>query len=142
MYLTYEEYQNMGGTLDETAFNDVEFEAESIINYYTFNRLKNEEEQPNEVKMLMMYLIRNILTARNSMESSTSAGEVSDKTIASQSNDGVSVSYGGYLGNTSPQDLETVAKKLDTDILTTIKQYLSNERNQKGEVLLYRGVYK
>ena len=35
MYLTYIEYQNMGGTLAETAFTDIEFEAETIINYYT-----------------------------------------------------------------------------------------------------------
>ena len=41
MYLAYEDYQNMGGTLDETAFNDFEFEAETIVDWYTFNRLHN-----------------------------------------------------------------------------------------------------
>ena len=34
MYLTYADYQNMGGTLDETAFNDFEYEAETIVNWY------------------------------------------------------------------------------------------------------------
>lgn len=134
MYLTYEEYQNMGGTLDETAFNDVEFEAESIINHYTFNRLKNEEEQPNEVKMLMMYLIRNILTARNSMESSTSAGEVSDKTIASQSNDGVSVSY-NVLSQKDILDANAVNQ------FNAIHRYLNGVKNSLGQLVLYRGIY-
>ena len=134
MYLTYEEYQNMGGTLDETAFNDVEFEAESIINYYTFNRLKNEEEQPNEVKMLMMYLIRNILTARNSMESSTSAGEVSDKTIASQSNDGVSVSY-NVLSQKDILDANAVNR------FSAIHRDLNGVKNSLGQLVLYRGIY-
>ena len=31
MYLTYEEYQNMGGTLDEATFDDYAFEAEAKI---------------------------------------------------------------------------------------------------------------
>ena len=29
MYLSYLEYQEYGGTLDETAFNDLEYDAES-----------------------------------------------------------------------------------------------------------------
>jgi hypothetical protein len=32
MYLTYSEYQDMGGTLDEVTFNDLEFEAEALVN--------------------------------------------------------------------------------------------------------------
>ena len=31
MYLTFSEYENMGGTLDETAFNDFEYEADLHI---------------------------------------------------------------------------------------------------------------
>ena len=58
MYLTYAEYQAMGGTLDETAFNDFEFESECIINWYTFDRLKNEPVLPTEVKKCMNALIK------------------------------------------------------------------------------------
>ena len=43
MYLTYEEYQAYGGQLDETSFNDLEYDAESTVNWYTFNRLKKPE---------------------------------------------------------------------------------------------------
>ena len=57
MYLTYAEYQTMGGTLDETTFNDLEFEAEATVNWYTFNRLKNDTTFPEELKRLMKYLI-------------------------------------------------------------------------------------
>ena len=43
-YLTYDEYQQYGGTLDETAYQDVAFEAQSVINWWTFNRLQSETE--------------------------------------------------------------------------------------------------
>ena len=36
MYLTYNEYREYGGTLDETAFADINFEAESYVDWYTF----------------------------------------------------------------------------------------------------------
>ena len=43
MYLTYEEYENMGGkTLEETAFEQFEFEARAHIDWWTFSRLQNE----------------------------------------------------------------------------------------------------
>ena len=45
MYLTYAEYQEYGGTLDETTFNNLEFDAESTVNWCTFNRLKRPEWQ-------------------------------------------------------------------------------------------------
>ena len=37
MYLTFDEYVNMGGTLEEQAYTLYEYEAEYIINWYTFN---------------------------------------------------------------------------------------------------------
>ena len=58
MYLTYEEYQNFGGTLDETAFNDIEFEAEAHIDWYTFNRLWKQTEYPERLKKCMFHIIR------------------------------------------------------------------------------------
>ena len=43
MYLAYPEYEEYGGTLDEATFRDLEFDAETEINWYTFNRLKKDE---------------------------------------------------------------------------------------------------
>ena len=57
MYLTYAEYTAMGGTLEESAYNRYEYRAESIINWYTFNRLANETEYPEAVKKCMFMLI-------------------------------------------------------------------------------------
>ena len=48
MYITYEQYKNYGGTLDEATFNEYEFEARSWVNWYTFNRLENDDVSENE----------------------------------------------------------------------------------------------
>ena len=50
MYLTFEEYQNYGGTLSETAFNGVIYDAQIKIDYYTFSRLINDTEIGDKVK--------------------------------------------------------------------------------------------
>lgn len=139
MYLTYAEYKEYGGTVTEPAFNSLIYEAQVKVDYYTFNRLINDTVISEKIKHCIVKIIELLNTYDEYQKVVT---DVNSPIISSQSNDGVSVSYGGYLGNTSPQDLEVVAKKLDADILTTIKQYLSNERNQNGEVLLYRGVYR
>ena len=57
-YLTYEEYTEVGGSLDETEFNYYAYEAESYIDWYTFNRLHNTTEIPEAVKRCEVYLIR------------------------------------------------------------------------------------
>ena len=35
MYLSYSEYKEYGGKLEETTFDEFSFEAESIVDYYT-----------------------------------------------------------------------------------------------------------
>lgn len=135
MYLTYQEYQNMGGTLDETAFNDFEFEAEALVNWYTFNRLKNDTTFPEELKRLMKYLIGLAQQKAELLGASGSGSETSaSKAIASQSNDGVSVSYNVL----SAKDLFDSVKN---DGVMAIKQYLQGVMNEAGHLLLYRGVY-
>lgn len=139
MYITYLEYQAFGGDLTESAFNSTIYDVQMKIDYYTFGKLKKDTIINEQVKRCIVKLISlmNTFNEYNKIVTSTST-----PVISSQSNDGVSVSYGGYLGNTSPNDLEAVSKKLDTDIRDTIKQYLAGEQNQAGEVLLYRGVYR
>ena len=134
MYLTYEEYQNMGGTLDATTFDDLEFEAEALINWYTFNRLKKDTTFPAELKRLMKYLINLADSKRELLNASGSGSESAGKTIASQSNDGVSVSYNIL----SAKDLMDATKD---DAENVIKQYLQGIMNEAGQLLLYRGVY-
>lgn len=135
MYLTYEEYQNMGGTLDATTFDDLEFQAETLVNWYTFNRLKKDTTFPVELKRLMKYLINLAYSKKELLDASGSGNsESADKTIASQSNDGVSISYNIL----SAKDLMDATKDEAENV---IKQYLQGIMNEAGQLLLYRGVY-
>lgn len=138
MYITFEEYQNYGGTLDEPTFNSIYYEAEIKIDYYTFNRLVNDTIVTEKVKKCVVKLMSLLNTFNEYKKVITN---INNPVVSSASNDGVSMSYGGYLGNTTPNDLKIVQEQLNKDILNTIKQYLSGEKNQAGKVLLYRGVY-
>lgn len=136
MYLTYAEYQTMGGTLDETTFNDFEFEAESIINWYTFNRLKNETTFSPNVKKLMYRLIQ--ICQMRGMALTVGNDPTSNKAvsgaIASQSNDGFSTSFNVLSASEA-------LKASDTEVSRLVKQMLNAEMNSLGQKLLYRGIY-
>lgn len=139
MYITFEEYQNYEGTLDEPTFNSIYYDAQAKLDYHTFNRLAKDSEFTEKVKRCLARIISLINTFEEYRKAIT---DIKNPVIASASNDGVSMSYGGYLGNTTPNDLKNVEKQLDKDIQKAIKQYLYQEKNQQGEVLLYRGVYR
>lgn len=136
MYLLYSEYQNMGGTLDETTFDDVEFEAEVRVNWYTYGRLKKELDIPEAVKRCMYSLIKLIQDARNTTGIGTEEGASgTTSTVASQSNDGVSISY-------NVLSVKDAAELIDNKIKQTIQMYLQDVTNSLGQKLLYRGLYK
>ena len=136
MYLTYAEYTAMGGTLDETTFNDYCFEACAKVNWYTFNRLKNDTVIPEEVKRCVYKLIKLIEDMNKAAAidgtGENSAGMVAG--IASQSNDGVSISY----NTLSAKDMLESAQ---AQVETTIEQYLTYVTNELGKKVLYRGMY-
>ena len=50
-YLTYTEYQSLGGTLEPTPFNLLEYNARKRIDEKTFGRLIDIETVPQEVKL-------------------------------------------------------------------------------------------
>ena len=89
-YLTYEEYRSLGGTLDITPFNLLEFEARRKIDINTQNRLKKikSTDIPQEVKLCIYNLITSIDNYAQSIQSATENGN-----IASESIDGYSVTY-------------------------------------------------
>lgn len=137
MYLTFTEYQNMGGTLNETAFNDFEFEAESIVDWYTFNRLQNDTNYPEKLKQCMYKLIKMAQERQAAMSAGPSeSGESTEggATITSRSNDGVSVSYNII----SASDL---FDKLKNEMASTVQMYLNGVVNELGRKVLYRGFY-
>ena len=133
MYLTYDDYKRMGGTLDEINFERFEFQAEAQINYATFSRLKGNTVIPEEVKKLTHYLID--LMEKKAAAFSLGKGSSDTATyITSQSNDGVSVSYNGL----NPSDLIELCK---ADVLNAIRSFLDGVTNEAGHKLLYRGLY-
>ena len=85
-YLSYEEYQELEGTLEEVPFNELEYECRRIIDSRTQNRLKNADEIPQEVKMLENKMIQDLQGYYVSLEKAQSG-------VASENTDGYSVSY-------------------------------------------------
>ena len=150
MYLSYADYQNMGGTLDETTFNEFEFEAECIVNWYTFNRLKNEVEYPAELSRCMFALIKLAKLKADAMLMGAQTTTVIDgeghstttvlsPTIQSQSNDGVSTSYNTVSASEVFGNLS--AMKRGGEIENLVQLYLNGVVNSLGHKLLYRGLY-
>ena len=88
-YLTYAEYQQLGGSaIGETPFNLLEFEARRLIDIKTFNRLVGGENMPQEVKLCDYNLINSIISYDETINSINAEGNK-----ASESTDGYSVSY-------------------------------------------------
>ena len=152
MYLAYEDYQNMGGTLDETAFNDFEFEAETIVDWYTFNRLHNfdPEDYPERLKRCMNALIKLAklkadALAMGAQTTTTVDAEghttttVASTYIASQSNDGVSISYNTISASEAFKTLQS--QEAGNAIEDTVKRYLNVVVDSLGRNILYRGLY-
>ena len=121
IYLTYEEYSNIGGICDLTAFNRNIDRTCGIIDNATHNRIECMAEVPQRAKALCMDLVEYL--ARYS----TSDMVVSSR---SQSAGGVSESE-SYVTKT---DVE-----LQADIDNMIADYLMAETDDNGTPLLYRG---
>jgi hypothetical protein len=120
-YLTYEEFSNMGGVLDLTAFNRNIDRVCGVIDNATHNRIECMAEVPQKAKALCRDLVEYL--ARYS----TSDMVVSSR---SQSAGGVSESE-SYVTKTDTE--------LQTDIDNMIADYLMAETDDNGTPLLYRG---
>ena len=134
VYLTYDEYTTLGGTLDENAFYAVEFEAQTFVNWITYNRLKDEETFSSTVKRCMYDLVSLITAKRNVLLNGTTESE-GNSTIKTMQNDGVLVTYNTMSG-------EELFNALSVDAKRIILRYLNGEKNSKGKLLTYRGLYE
>lgn len=121
-YLTYQEYQLLGGTLDKMPFNLLEFNARMKIDERTFGRLVDKGQEYQEVKLC----VYNMITTLNSY----SSYDTQNKAISSETTDGYSISYG------TPQKSTTEAK--NSELEDIIDTYLSNLIVDDVRVL-YRG---
>ena len=124
-YLTYSEYTNLGGTLEEMPFNLLEFRSRKEIDNRTNSRLKNFSEQIQDVKLCDYVLIEKINIFVKS--------ENRDRSVSSENTDGYSVSY-----VSASQIKEIVSSKqaeLQDMIMTELYGVIVN-----GEHIIYNGV--
>ena len=126
-YLNYNEYRLLGGTLDQTPFNLLEYEARRKIDERTFGRLKGIEKIPQEVKMCTYALINTLQSY--SIDSTSSR----NKNIASENTDGYSVSYA------SGSQVQEIVKAKSVELNDIIKSYLFGVI-VNDEHILYLGV--
>jgi len=79
MYITFNQYQALGGKLEQPEFIRQEFAARAEINLQTFDRLININPIPEELKMCALELIeRGVLGDLEGQDfTSQSAGKVS-----------------------------------------------------------------
>lgn len=119
-YLTYEEYLNIGGTLDKTAFDRKITRTCGIIDNATYGRIESLHGIPKPVKELCRDLVE--LLVKNE-----DAETVQSK---SQSAGGVSESI-TYAVSTKSEQAE--------QINSIIYDYLANVYTKNGTSLLYRG---
>ena len=125
-YLSYEEYMELGGTLEEVPFNELEYECRRIIDSRTQNRLKNADEIPEEVKLLEYKMIQTLQGYYISLNKAQSG-------VASENTDGYSVSY--ISSNQISQLIEGKIDVLQDLVSTYLFGVIVN-----NEHLLYCGV--
>ena len=114
-YLTYREYKSLiegegGSAMAEMPFNILEFEARRQIDIRTFDRLKDSENIPQEVKLCEYALINSIKIYN---ESSNNTGN-----IASENTDGYSISY------VTTDKVSDIVKSKQNEIEEIIRTYL------------------
>lgn len=123
-YLTYDEYLQYGGTMDEDEYVIAEFKARSRIDWLTLGRVQNMRTVPEEVKLAILAIMK--------VDSKYSADAQSDSAIvASFSTDGYSESYGGISEQSG-----NAQKQLNMQVTKMLFGVLDDY----GEPLIYRGL--
>jgi hypothetical protein len=123
-YLTYEEYTEIGGTLDLTAFNRNIDRACGFIDANTQNRLQSVLEASQRVKAcvrdLVEYLANNMANGKAVTSKSQSAGGVSESE--------------SYATKTTDE--------INAEMLNIVYDYLATEKDDCGTPLMYRGAMR
>jgi hypothetical protein len=123
-YLTYEEYTEIGGTLDLTAFKRNIDRACGFIDVNTQNRLHGLKTASQRIKAcvrdLVEYLAANVSSGKTITSKSQSAGGVSESE--------------SYATKTS--------EDINSEMLDIIYDYLATEKDCCGTPLMYRGAMR
>lgn len=122
VYLTYDEYTEMGGNLTDAEFRTLEFKSRKRIDYLTDSRVQNMVTVPEAVKLCVFVLI--------GLEKAIGAEtQAETPVVTSFSTDGYSETYGNALS----------ANDATKQMSNTVKEYLYGEVDDTGIPLLYRG---
>ena len=120
-YLTYEEYTEIGGTPDLTAFKRNIDRACGFIDLHTQSRLQSVLEVSPKTKAcvrdLVEYLANNVSGAKAVTSKSQSAGGVSESE--------------SYANKTDDE--------INAEMLCIVYDYLATEKDDNGTPLMYRG---
>lgn len=125
MFLTYDEYEDMGGRCDEDTYPRMEAKARAELNRLTLGRLKGMGEMSSNVQYCMYEMIEAIC-AEESFAAMTAGREIS-----AMSNDGVSMSFSASGSG---------ARALSMRLAAIARVYLADETTADGIPLLYAGV--
>ena len=123
-YLTYEEYTEIGGTLDLTAFERNIDRACGFIDLHTQSRLQSVLEVSHRAKAcvrdLVEYLANNVSSGKAVTSKSQSAGGVSESE--------------SYATKTTDD--------INAEMLCIVYDYLATEKDDCGTPLMYRGAMR
>ena len=94
MYLTYDEYKKMGGTLDEPIFDLYSVKCQKVIDRYTAKRIAAMSVIPQVVKYCMYEIIQYEVEYDSTVKSIESVGtDASPFLLKSFTTDGYTESY-------------------------------------------------
>lgn len=116
MYLNYDEYEQMNGTLEEEVFAPLAMRAQKLIDRMTHGRLQGEESVRESVKQAMFCLI-------GAMAEADSHG---GRAVQALTNDGVSIKY-------MPGSVLLQYRQI-------VREFLADEKSAAGVGLMYAGV--
>lgn len=122
LYLTYEEYQQIGGICDNTAFDRNITKATAIIDTETHKRIWNMESIPQAVKALCRDLVE--LYARNNTV---------DTVVTSHSQSAGAVSESVSYATLTDEEVKAMADNM-------VYEYLMSIEDDNGTPILYRGI--
>ena len=123
-YLTYSEYMNMGGELNETAFSRHIDRACGFVDLHTQSRLQGVLEVSQMAKAcvrdLVEYLANNLSSGKAVTSKSQSAGGVSERESYATKN----------------------TDEINCEMLNIVYDYLATEKDDCGTPLMYRGAMR
>lgn len=127
-YITYEEYSNLGGKLQEDVFPNAERKARRVLDSMTLNRIQYLTSIPEVVKEVMVEFI-------DKMESVESQSGVSSTVAAQYSNGIESFTFRDNAEDKLKKDLYNLAVDWLPPYLTArgvsfdVEEYLQSESN-------------